>query len=123
MERQGVIQVCKEILLKRKSDLLVRIKNHQRDIQDRDPVSRGDEGDQSLSVINEHQLFVNHQLLREQLLEVEFALGRIENQSYGICEETEEEIESERLLAIPWTRLSIEGAEMRETKRATRLSL
>ena len=36
--------------------------------------------------------------------------------------ETEEEIEPERLRALPWTRLSIEGAEIREsmTKRYAR---
>jgi DnaK suppressor protein len=43
------------------------------------------------------------------------ALSRIESGTYGICEETEEQIEHERLLAIPWTRLSIEGAEIRES--------
>ena len=42
------------------------------------------------------------------------ALARIEQGTFGVCEETEEVIESERLLAIPWTRLSIEGAEIRE---------
>ena len=47
-------------------------------------------------------------------MEIEFALARIEQGTYGICEETEEPIEVERLLAIPWTRLSIEGAEIRE---------
>ena len=36
---------------------------------------------------------------------------------FGICEETEEQIEIERLLALPWTRLSIEGAEIREAVR------
>ena len=40
----------------------------------------------------------------------------------GTVEETEELIEPERLRAIPWTRLSIEGAEIREslTKRYAR---
>ena len=50
-------------------------------------------------------------------MEIEMALGRIERGSYGICEETEEPIELERLLTIPWTRLSIEGAEIRESIR------
>ena len=43
------------------------------------------------------------------------ALSRIDSGTYGICEETEEVVEAERLLAIPWTRLSIEGAEIRES--------
>ena len=52
--------------------------------------------------------------LRNQLFEIELALGKIEVGVYGVCEETEEPIEEERLLAIPWTRLSVEGAEIRE---------
>ena len=52
--------------------------------------------------------------MRNQLLEIEFALARIENGEFGICEETNEPIEEQRLLTIPWTRLSIEGAEIRE---------
>jgi DnaK suppressor protein len=47
-------------------------------------------------------------------LEIESALARIERGSYGVCEETDEPIEIERLRAIPWTRLSIEGSEIRE---------
>ena len=42
------------------------------------------------------------------------ALARIEQGCYGVCEETGEIIESERLMALPWTSLSIEGAEIRE---------
>lgn len=116
MDRQNVISLCKERLLQRKVELMGRIRAHQRDFSEREPSSRGDEGDQSLSVITEHQLFVAHQILRQQLFEVESALSRIENSRFGICEETEEEIEAERLLAIPWTRLSLEGAEIRESQ-------
>lgn len=116
MERQRVISICKERLLTRKAELLSRIRSHQRDFIERESSAKGDEGDQSLSVMNEHQLFINHQILRQQLFEVESALGRIESNRFGICEETEEEIESDRLLAIPWTRLSLEGAEIRESQ-------
>jgi DnaK suppressor protein len=52
--------------------------------------------------------------MRTQLLEIEMALSRMEQGTFGVCEETEEVIEADRLLAIPWTRLSIEGAELRE---------
>ncbi|RYZ88543.1 MAG: TraR/DksA family transcriptional regulator, partial [Proteobacteria bacterium] len=52
--------------------------------------------------------------MHSQLLEIEYALSRIENGTYGICEETDEAIEVARLFAIPWTRLSIEGAELQE---------
>ena len=42
-----------------------------------------------------------------ELLEVDHALGRIEEGTYGICEGTEEPISKERLRAKPWTRYSI----------------
>jgi DnaK suppressor protein len=75
----------------------------------------GDEADQTVRVLAEAETLTLHDRLRSQLLEIEFALSRIQSGSYGICEETEERIEEERLLAIPWTRLSIEGAEIRES--------
>ncbi|MAV90862.1 MAG: molecular chaperone DnaK [Bdellovibrionaceae bacterium] len=116
MDREQAIEICKMKLIEKKSNLLNRIRNQHQEFLKRDSTSRGDEGDQSMGVINEHQHFVSHHLLRNQLLEVEQALGRIESNSFGICEETLEEIETARLLAIPWTRLSLEGAELREAK-------
>lgn len=74
----------------------------------------GDEGDLGLHALEENQLHVRNRRVREQLLEIEFALARIERGTYGICEETNEPIEADRLLALPWTRFSIEGAEIRE---------
>jgi DnaK suppressor protein len=40
------------------------------------------------------------------LYEVDLALTRIRNGTYGVCEITGEEIEAERLAAIPWARFS-----------------
>ena len=45
-----------------------------------------------------------------QLREVEAALARIENGSYGTCETCGRAIPEERLEAIPWTSLCIEDA-------------
>lgn len=75
----------------------------------------GDEGDQTIRVLAEQEFLSMHERLRSQLMEIESALARIESGAFGYCEETEEEIEPERLRAIPWTRLSIEGAEIRES--------
>ena len=52
-------------------------------------------------------------LLLEKVLQ---ALERMENGRYGICEQTEETIELKRLNSIPWTTLSIEGAEIAESE-------
>lgn len=45
-----------------------------------------------------------------QLREVEAALGRIENGSYGTCEACGKKIPEERLEAVPWTKLCIDDA-------------
>jgi RNA polymerase-binding transcription factor DksA len=46
---------------------------------------------------------------QEGLYEIEAALKRIEDGSYGICELTGQPISWKRLQAIPWTRFSLEA--------------
>ncbi len=107
-----IIKDCRDRLLSTKSELLNRLKEIKREYDSND--FGGDEADQSMSVLAENEFLANQNRIRHQLVEVESALARIEQGRYGICEETEEFIETERLKAIPWTRLSIEGAEVRE---------
>ncbi len=52
------------------------------------------------------------------LYEIDQALTRIRNGSYGICEMTGEEIETERLEAIPWTRFSANAQRQLELQGA-----
>lgn len=119
---KSLIEKCKKSLLDAKADILNRVKDVQRGLNDSEDGKSGDEGDQTNKALAESEFLATNERLRVQLMEIEFALARIQNGSYGICEETEEPIEPERLLAIPWTRLSIEGAELREsiTKRFAR---
>ncbi len=107
-----LIIVCKEKLLSLKADLLNRIRDNHREFHSRD--RGGDETDQAVDTLAEGQFLSSQERLRSQLLEIEIALAKIERGIYGTCEETDEFIEAERLLAIPWTRLSVEGAEIRE---------
>ena len=104
---------CKRRLLAAKMDILNRVKDTRKELHFED--KGGDEADQTVRVLAEAETLTLHERLRSQLLEIELALSRIEGGTYGICEETEEQIEHDRLLAIPWTRLSIEGAEIRES--------
>ncbi len=53
---------------------------------------------------------------REYLREIEAALERIEEGTYGICEVTGKPIGLERLKAIPTARLSIEAQEEQEAR-------
>ena len=111
---EKVLRICKEKLIAMKADLLNRFQLHVLDFRGRE--TGGDEADQCASLLAENQLFITHQRLRAQLLEIESALMRIEKGIYGLCEETDEPIEPARLIAIPWTRYSIEGAELRASR-------
>ncbi|MEK7355585.1 MAG: TraR/DksA family transcriptional regulator [Bdellovibrionota bacterium] len=108
-----LVQECKRRLIDAKTDLLNRVRDTRRDLTFED--KGGDEADQTVRILAEAEILTLNERLRSQLLEIEMALSRIEGGTYGICEETEEFIEKDRLLAIPWTRLSIEGAEIRES--------
>lgn len=79
--------------------------------------SKGDESDQSVAHQEEHSFLITQSRCKFQIMEIDYALSRIENGTYGICEETLEPIEDVRLQAIPWTRYSIEGAEIREASQ------
>lgn len=116
-----LVEECKGKLLNAKADILNRVKEARLQL-DANEDRGGDEGDQTVRVLAEQEFLNMHDRMRNQLMEIESALARIEGGTFGFCEETEEIIEAERLRAIPWTRLSIEGAEIREsmTKRYAR---
>ena len=110
-----VITECKEKLLTTKSNIMNRIKTSHEDFLSLD-IGK-DEVDLSVKNINESIYVSNNRRLKTLLTEIEIALARIQSGGFGLCEETSEPIEPQRLKAIPWTRLSIEGAEIREDLR------
>lgn len=110
-----LITECKTKLLQMKSEILNRVRTTKKEFAAVE--FTGDEIDQSVAALAEHSYLSAQERMRHQLMEIDFALARIHSGEFGICEETEEAIEPERLLAIPWTRLSIEGAEIREAMK------
>lgn len=109
-----LIEQCRIKLLQMKQDLLNRQMTSKLEFVELDKMG-GDEIDQTVAQISEDQFLISQERSRRQLFEIESALARIQLGQFGICEETGEHIERERILAIPYTRLSIEGAEIRET--------
>jgi DnaK suppressor protein len=110
---QDLISECQARLKQMREDLLNRIRGARLEVTAHDKMA-GDEADQTVAQISEDNFLINQERARKQLLEIEQALARIQKGVFGICEETLEPIEPHRLLAIPYTRLSIEGAEIRE---------
>lgn len=85
----------------------------------REPLEHG--GEDSVDVANEKSerstLLAEIQLEENQLAEIDAALARIREGTFGICQATGQPIPEARLKAIPWTRFSCAAA-----KRATEVS-
>lgn len=90
--------------------------------------SKDDAGDIAISVDagtdNFDRDFALSLLSTEQdaLNEIEAAIQRIYDGTYGICEETGVEIDAERLEAVPFTRFSVEGQKSHEATARKRVS-
>ena len=114
--QESFINQCKHKLLQEKSNIINRVQSY-RDHLCSSVEKSGDEADHTSAHLQRKETHSLHERLKSQLMEIEKALDRIKKGSYGVCEETEELIEVERLRVIPWTSLSIEGAEIRENVR------
>ena len=83
-----------------------------------------EDGDQAQTYLNQNLSFGLRERELYKLREIEAALVRIQEGTYGVCEELEEPISKKRLQKIPWTRLCIEAAEQleREKNQYSRIS-
>jgi len=67
------------------------------------------------SELTEHEILAAKLALeKNMLIEVDAALRRLQQGTYGICERTGMPIPLERLRALPWTRFTREAAEQME---------
>lgn len=111
---QKLITQCQKLLMTKKQDLINSLKVVDPILSER---FTGDEADMAQTHLQQNSSISQRERMLTLLKEVDAALERIENNTFGICEETEEPIEDKRLLAMPWTRLSLRGAETREAIR------
>ena len=77
-----------------------------------------EEGDLATNVINQQISFSMRNRELAKLRKIEAALERVENGSFGLCEECDEEISTKRLTNQPWATLCITHAE--ELERESR---
>ena len=75
-----------------------------------------DETDHAASLIQQSVALNVQERDRFILREIENSLSKMEEGTYGLCEDTEEPIDEGRLEAEPWARFSVEAAEAREKK-------
>ena len=112
--QKKLFEECKMKLLKTREETLNGLKSLDPSLATE---MVGDEADLASAHISQTQALNQRDKLLFKIKEIDEALARMENGTYGICEETGENIEEKRLIAIPWTRLSLEGAEVREREQ------
>jgi len=83
-------------------------------------VRLADPVDQGLQEVDLQQNLDNLQRTRRLLRDIEAALARIEDGSYGYCLESGEKIGLRRLMALPAAALSVEMQEQQEIRRKLR---
>lgn len=76
-----------------------------------------DEADLASNLINQQVTFNLRSRELAKLRQIEMALMRVEEGTFGHCEECDEEIEAKRLSNQPWTTLCITHAEEREREQ------
>lgn len=116
------LQEFKEIILKkieeakRNLELLnAAVANDGNDVTDTSPTFKTlEEGSSVLSKEENSKLAARQQKFIKDL---EAALIRIENKTYGVCKVTGKLIPKERLRAVPHTTMTIEAKEMINKKR------
>jgi len=106
-ERRKIIEKCEEKLIDMKFRYQLSLSS---------PTLYQKDGGEVIDMAHREQQIQNSIFYRERmkgvLPEIHRALSRIKDGSYGYCEVTGEEIESNRLLAIPWARISMKACKL-----------
>lgn len=100
--------------LREDSMRVVNMHMHEDMKQREESVDVGDDMDQASSERDREFSLIIHQRHLRRLKQVDEAFERIEDGTYGLCEGTEEPIDSKRLLIMPLARFSIEYQQQQE---------
>lgn len=107
------LEFFKNLLLKQKEEIINGLKETSEHLQNQE--READENDRA-SLEEERWLELRIRERESKLLaKIDDALRRIEDGTYGYCEDTGEEIGLERLLVRPTAVLSIEAKQRRES--------
>ena len=115
---KSLIEECKAKLLEAKEELLNRASDTRKNLYSEE--KGGDEGDQTVRALAEREMLHMADRIRRQLIEIESALARIQNGTFGVCEECGDEIGVARLKARPVTRLCINCKSKQEEDEGLR---
>jgi RNA polymerase-binding protein DksA len=112
------IREFQALLLQKREEILGNVLSMEGEVLYREqtnlstcPIHMGDVGSDAFEIENTLRLAGSE---RKLLLEIDDALDRIEEGTYGICLGTGEPIGKARLQAIPWAKYSVEFAGLLE---------
>lgn len=109
------VQFFKELLLKQRSDILNKTATLKQD-QAIEGTVQGDEADLAVS---EQGLSLTLRLQErdtQHLQKIDRTLGKIDEGSFGLCEQCEEELPKQRLMARPVANLCVSCKEEQESR-------
>ena len=95
------------------ASIVARREKLARHVHHRDEPLPQDFAEQAVELENSETMVALEDELREQEREVERALARLENETYGVCTECGDDIAKERLEALPAAALCFDCADAR----------
>ena len=111
---KSFLKKVKDLLLEQKSEILKQVEQE---------VTVDTDGDETDEVQGNMLIELNNQLNSRnsaKLRQIENALQRIQDKSYGLCQDCEEAIPEKRLLSNPHFQTCVSCAEERETEEKQR---
>lgn len=111
------IESQKAKLLELKTQYLNQINDHEKNEFHVEKDQTTEDGDQAQTYQDQNVTFGLREREFHRLREIDIALAKIKDGSYGICEETDEPIGRKRLEKMPWAALSVEAAEELEKEQ------
>ncbi len=105
------IEEVKELLQEKKQSLLTKLNQWEDTSSPSGLKEMGDIADIASELNFEALSSVLTENEIDTLKEIELALEKIDNGTYGVCEGTGKKIPVARLKALPWTRFTVEYAE------------
>ncbi len=115
------LEKYRKLLMEERERILESIKEHEAQIRQYDEIEgrvhSNHMADQGTDEFRHEQAIRLLQSENRYLYRIEDALQRVEDGTYGKCELCGKAISTQRLTAIPYTRLCIECAEKEDAKR------
>ena len=112
--QESELNFFKELLENRKAQIEANITSVNSELDQLSSLELNDEGDHASVDNNSMVESMIVQKQKEELKEIDIALEKIKNSTYGICEMCEDDISFQRLKVKPYARYCIDCREIAE---------